>query len=300
MNRCLAFLLALIFATVSVSSACVAAPGDVIRFTLEPERGNSAKIHASFRDEALERDEKRYRDENSWSTGFPPSELIGMDISSFRAAGTRPLRFAIVREAGRLDCAGDGGNSHATGDCRFTADPDFTNLLISRGIGRPTRGASLWPDGGQRQARSHRWHRRGALSDAVDRQFDGARRARSRRPLHRRRCRVSAIARRSLQSLVEFKALGITPEWIGGFTRIGYGTLPGSELVQLKALNVTPEFIAGFDRIGYRHLPVATLIQLKALDISPDFVRSAVGQRATMPPVNELVEMKIFGKRPPR
>ena len=42
MNRCFAFLLALVFATVTVSSACLAAPADWVRFTLEPARGGSA------------------------------------------------------------------------------------------------------------------------------------------------------------------------------------------------------------------------------------------------------------------
>src|SRR5881275_589561 len=132
MNRCLAFLLALIFATVSVSSACVAAPSDWVHFTLQPERGDG-KIHASFRDES------RGPGENNWSTGFLPSELVGLDVASFRASGARPLRFAIVREAGRLDCSGTGANSSAAGNCSFTADPGFTQLLFSRGIGRPTR-----------------------------------------------------------------------------------------------------------------------------------------------------------------
>ena len=235
MNRCLAFLLALIFATVSVSSACVAAPGDAIRFTLEPERGNSAKIHASFRDQALERDKKRDRDENSWSTGFPPSELIGMDISSFRAAGTRPLRFAVVREAGRLDCAGNGGGSHATGNCRFTADPGFTQLLVSRGIGRPTREQAF----GLMAVNA-----RSEVIDAVAAahyptpSIDNLMALSALDVDGRYIAGMSRVGYRpnTLQSLVEFKALGITPEWIGGFTRIGYGTLPGSELVQLKAL----------------------------------------------------------------
>src|SRR6185369_16392575 len=63
MNRCLAFLLALMFATISVSSACVAGSPDWIGFTLRPEQGDGARIHASFRDE------DRDRDRNSWSTG---------------------------------------------------------------------------------------------------------------------------------------------------------------------------------------------------------------------------------------
>jgi hypothetical protein len=293
MNRCLAFLLALLFATVSVSSACVAAPEDVIRFTLQPERGDSAKIHASFRDQALERRENRSGDENSWSTGFMPSELIGMDVSSFRAAGTRPLRFAIVREAGRLDCAGNAGNSSATGNCSFTADPGFTNLLVSRGIGRPTREQQfgLTAVNARREvieavAAAH------YPTPSIDNLMALAALGVDGRYISD----MSRVGYRpnTLQSLVEFKALGITPEWIGGFTRIGYGNAPSEELVQLKALNVTPEFITGFDRIGYRHLPVSTLIQLKALDISPEFVRSAVSQRGTMPHVNELVEMKIL------
>jgi hypothetical protein len=279
-----------------VSSACVAAPGDAIRFTLEPERGNSAKIHASFRHEALERSGNRNRGENNWSTGFLPSELTGMDVSSFRAAGTRPLRFAIVREAGRLDCAGNEGNSYATGNCRFTPDAGFSNLLVSRGIGRPTeeQAFGLMAVNARRNvieavAAAH------YPTPSIDNLMALAALGVDGRYISG----MSRVGYRpnTLQSLVEFKALGITPEWIGGFTRIGYGAAPSEELVQLKALNVTPEFITGFDRIGYRHLPVSTLIQLKALDISPEFVRSAVSERGTMPPVNELVEMKIFGKR---
>ncbi|MFL6744295.1 MAG: hypothetical protein ACJ8E3_10145, partial [Sphingomicrobium sp.] len=97
MNRCVAFLLALMFATLTVSSACIAAvPADWVAFELRPESGNGAKIHASFRDE------QRDRDTNSWSTGFRPSELLGLDLGGFRAGGSRPLHFAIVREAGRL------------------------------------------------------------------------------------------------------------------------------------------------------------------------------------------------------
>jgi hypothetical protein len=46
-------------------------------------------------------------------------------------------------------------------------------------------------------------------------------------------------------------------------------------------------------RAGYAHLRVSDLVQLKALDISPDFARWAAGQRNPLPPVNELVQMKV-------
>lgn len=289
MNRCLAFLLALVFATVTVSSACVAAASDWVSFTLQPERGDG-QIHASFRDES------RGHGDNNWSTGFLPSELVGLDVASFRASGARPLRFAIVRGAGRLDCSGNGGNSLATGNCSFTADPAFTQLLISRGIGRPTREQAF-----------------GLMALNASREtIDAVAAARYPTPTIDDLMALTALGvngnyigglahvgyrPRTIHALVEFKALGITPEWIGGFVRAGYGDLPADELVQLKALNVTPDFIAGFDRIGYRNIPAAKLVQLKALDITPEFVRSAVGERGTLPPVSELVQTKIFGRR---
>src|SRR5437763_15360818 len=103
MNRSLAFLLALVFATVTVSSACLAAPSDWVRFTLEPARGGTGDIHATFRDES------RGRGDNNWSSTFRTPELAGLDVGGFRGDGLRPLRFALVREAGGLDCAGNGG-----------------------------------------------------------------------------------------------------------------------------------------------------------------------------------------------
>ena len=76
-----------------------------------------------------------------------------------------------------------------------------------------------------------------------------------------------------------------------------YANVPGDGLVQLRALGVTPDYIAGFQRLGYRDLAVSELVQLKALDITPEFVRATVGQQAVMPPVEKLVEYKMFGRR---
>lgn len=289
MNRLLAFLATLILATVSVTSACFAASYDNIRFTLGPQRGEFQKLRASFHDES------RGRDGNNWSTGFMPSELIGLEVSSFHAAGFRPLHFALSREAGRLDCAGNGGNDHAYGNCRFTENEAFSQALASRGIVRPTREQSF----ALMAVNAHR-----EMIDAI---------AAARYPtpaiddviamaaLNVSGSYIAEMARagyrpRSVQSVIEFKALNITPEWIGGFARMGYANLPGDGLVQLRALNITPEFIAGYERIGYRHLPVDALVQLKALRITPEFAAS-VAEAGRPLPVNELVQMKIFGRR---
>ena len=290
MNRALALISAVLLATITVSSACIAASGDGLHFSLEAQHGNSGMIHANFRESG---DSKQ---RNNWSNGFMPSELIGLDTSGFRSSGTRPLRFAIVRDAGRLDCGGNGGSGQASGYCRFTPDAAFDNLLVSHGVARPTaeQGLGMLALNVRRelvQAIASAGypapkidHLMALTALGVDGRYIAEMSRAGYRP-------------RSLQSLVEFKALEITPEWIGGFVRIGHGNLPADSLVQLKAMNVTPEFVAGFDRIGYRDLSAETLVQLKALDITPEFVRASVGERRSMPSVAELMNIKMFGPR---
>jgi len=288
MNRYLAFLLAVMCATLTISSACVAAPFEWVSFTLQPDR-DGGRIHATFHDDS------RHRGDSNWSSGVLPSELIGLDVAGFRGSGTRPLHFAIAREAGRLDCDGNGGGNRASGNCRFTADPAFTQLLAGRGIDAPTRDQSfgLMAVNARREvidAISAANYPKPSVDDlialaalGVDGRYIG--------DLARAGYRPQAI-----HTLIEFKALGVTPDWIGGFARIGYGTIPAEELVQLRALNVTPEFIAGFDRAGYGRLPVDNLVQLKALGITPEFARSAQASSKARLSVGELVQMKLFGR----
>jgi hypothetical protein len=266
----------------------MAAPSDWIAFDLKAQ-SDRQEIHAAFHDEG------RGRDENQWSNGFKPSELIGLDVAGFYSAGSRPLRFAVVRESGRLDCSGNGGSSRASGNCGFTPDAAFTQLLASRGIGHPSREEAI-----------------GLMALDVRRSLiDAVGVARYPTPSIDDLMAMTAVgvtsgyigdlARAgyrpsSIDSLVEFKALEISPEWIGGLARIGYANLPSDDLMQLKALNVSADFITGFESLGYRRLPVDELVQLKALNITPEFARSAIGHGRPLPSVDELVQIKMLGR----
>jgi hypothetical protein len=289
MNRYLAFLLALVFASITVSSACVAAPSDLLDFSLRAEGGNG-NIRATFRDQT------RGHHKTNWSSGFKPSELVGLDVAGFRAGGTRPLRLAVIREAGRLDCSGNGGNASATGNCNFTLDPVFVQLLSSHGIAQPTRDEAF-----------------GLVAVNVRRELiDALAAARYPTPkvddlialtaLGTDGRYISGLANAgyrpaAVHSLIEFKALNVAPEWIGGFARIGYANLPPDQLVQMRALDISPDFVAGFDRVGYGRLPVNTLVQFKAVGVTPEFAAAARQRKGSAPSVDELVRMRVLGGR---
>jgi hypothetical protein len=288
MNRCVAFIFAVLLASITISSACVAQPADWIRFTLKSQSG-SDRLKASF-----SRDHDG-RDDHQWSTGLRPSELIGLS-TGFYTPGSRPLAFAVVREAGRLDCSGSGGGRYASGNCRFTADPAFTQVLARQGIARPTdeEAFSLMAVSARRElveAIAAARYPSPSIDDLMALSALGVD-GRYIADLARAGYRPQAI-----DSLIEFKALNITPEWISGLVGIGYANVPADELVQLKALNITADFIAGFDRVGYRHLPVDTLVQFKAVGVTPEFVAAMQQRRAARPSPDELVQMRALGFR---
>ena len=291
MNRALALIGALLLSSLSIASACVAESSERIRFTLGGQGGHEG-IQANFRtDDGAKHD-------NNWDSRLRPAELVGLDLAGFRGAGARPLRFSVIREAGRLDCSGVGGAGSASGICGFTPDLRFVQLLERRGIDRPTKEQAF----GLMAVNVHR-ELIDAIADAhyptpsvgdlmgmsalgVDGSYIRGLAAASYRP-------------RTSGGLIQFKALDINPQWIAGFVRAGYGDLGPDELVQLRALGITPAYIAGFDRLGYRRLPVAKLVQLKALDITPAFIR-AVAPTPTghpMPSTDKLIALKVLGER---
>lgn len=282
MRRFLALITAALAASLPVASACTANPGEWVSFSIDP--GSEADhVRITFRDRDRVRDGGNHR----WSSSFAAEELAGFDVNGLRAPGTRVLRFALVREAGRLDCSGEGGNRRAEGTCAFRADAAFLDLLAGRGIHAPSRD--------ERFAMMAVDVRRGlieALATAgyptpdVDSLIAAA-------AVGVTGGYIADLARlgsrpASLGKLIEYRALGITPTFIESFAAIGYRRLTPDDLVQLKALDITPAFVESFARAGYRDLPVERLIELKALGVSPEFVRAVSRRPGEVPPIEQL------------
>lgn len=283
MTRMLAFVAALLLTAITVSSACVAQTAAPLQFTIEP--GHSAgNVQLRFK-----RDRNGHS-EHSWDSSFRVADLAGLDAASLDSPGTRPIRFAVVREAGRIDCAGTGGNAMARGTCTMTPNAEFNRFLADHGIGRLSEDDTF-----------------GMIALNVRRELvDALARARYPTPTVDKLIELTAVEATpayinglsaqgyrpmTLDGLVQFAALKITPEYVGSFIRAGYSNLPVDDLIQMKALDITPEFVAGFERIGYGRLPVDTLVQLKALNITPEYVR-AVSQGDTLPSPDHLVQLK--------
>lgn len=285
MTRMLAIVAALFMSAIAVSSACVASDVQPLRFTIEPS-GSVSTVQVRFA-------RAGELGNHNWSNSFRVADLAGLDAAALAAPTSRPVRFSLSREAGRLDCAGTGGNRMARGTCSVTANADFNRFLSERGISAPSADETF-----------------GLISLNVRRELVSAL-AQARYPTPKisdllaltaigvTPAYIGSLAGQgyrpaSLDALVQFGALKITPEYIGSFARAGYGDLSADELVQLKALDISPEFVRGFERIGYGRLPVETLLQLKALNVTPQFVR-AVQKGGALPSPERLVMLRALG-----
>ena len=269
MNRPLIFIAAMATAAAAVTSACLAEVrssdrpfrADDIRFTLSDEN-RDGRLDFSLRE----------GDRRSHLNNTVAAADIGADPSVLARDGA--MRFAMVRDAGRLDCEGTTRAAKAEGNCRFTADEAFNRELAAAGVARPSAEDSYAmtivgvtrtlvvalknanygpPDADQLTAMAAVGVTPAYIADLSQRGFKPG----------------------SLDDLVAFRAVGVTPDYVDGLAKAGVKVGEGDDVVALRALGVTPDFVAGFVRIGYTNLPAEKLVELKALGVTPAMVQTA-------------------------
>lgn len=288
MTRMFAFFAAILVSVVAVSSACTAGLSEGLRFHLDAKR-STAKVYASFTGGKGRT--------THWSTDFNTGELQGLDIAQLREGGERPVRFALVREAGRLDCVGNGSRAAASGTCDFTANDGFINFLASRGVKRPTEDESLaMMSLDVRRDLVEALHSASYPVPSVDDLI-------SLTALGADAGYINGLAQvgyrpRDLDTLVQFKALDVTPAYIQSFVRSGYGNLPADQIVQLKALDINGDYVASFKAAGYPNLTADQLVSLKALGVTADYARAVRENSREAPTAERLVELKAIGFSP--
>jgi hypothetical protein len=285
MNRTVAFLAAILLTALTVTTSCLANSPEDLHFTLRPSSSRPGDFNLQIRSG---RDARH----NGMTSSFHASELVGLDQSQLNAGGQ--VQFALIREAGRVDCAGNASGRMAEGQCRFTPDQGFSSFLASNGMQRPSLEQSydMTLVGVHRDlvsALRSANYPMPSIDEYVALSAVGVTRA-----------YIADLSRagyrpKDIDDLVEFRAVGVTPEFLGAMARAGYSSLPSERVVELAALKIDPEFIRGFERIGYRNLPVETLVELKALDVTPEFVlmvRKSMMKNASL---DQVVQLKAIG-----
>ena len=121
--------------TYVVQPAAIAQVPDRVDWTISPAGENDAdRVQFSI-------GYRRARGSSNWSNTTDLAELAGLTAAQLAGENT-PVRFQIVREAGRFDCDGVARRGRGTGECSFTPDPAFTAALARHRIAAPDREQS--------------------------------------------------------------------------------------------------------------------------------------------------------------
>ena len=297
----------------------------LVDWSIERSGNQSGKVQLALRTRS-----NRGNGSSNWSTDYSLSELQGLSANQLEGRGAGPVRFALVREAGRLDCNGSAGNRVGNGTCRFTADQGFAALLQSRGVGRPDpkdsyhlamsavgRGhldalaANGYPTASVSQLVALGIH--GATPGYIQALAQSGYRLKSADSLVAFRIHgvdadyIRAMAAQGEQfrsmpadDMVAFRIHGVTPALVGAFSRLGYRQLDRGDVVAMAIHGVTPEFIESLAKLGYRDISADKLVQMRIHGVTPDYVRSLQESGISLPSAEQLVRLRISGFRPQR
>lgn len=206
-----------------------------------------------------------------WSNSFAVSEISGLTM--LQVSGPRgPVRFALVRDAGRLDCGGELGGYRGNGTCTFSADQGFLSYLSAQGIGQPT----------VRQAFTLAMSR--VSRDLIE------------------SMQSIGYARPDIKQLTSMAIHGVSAEYVRGLAASGYRLKSADDLVKFKIHGVSIDYIRELAAISpeLRQIDAADLVNMRIHGVKPDYVRAmaAMGPEFRSLSADDLIAFRIHGAKP--
>ena len=258
-----------------------------------PQSVDPGKIHLSFE----RRTSKGGRNQNGQSYDF--AELQGLSREQVISGG--PVKFSIVREAGRIDCDGSFQNGKGSGTFRFTGNQSFVAAMKSRGFDfeedANSNGESSLDD---RLFAATTINVTTALADdltsagfgklRVDDLFKAA--------IFKidsnfmREMKASGFADLGMDELVKARIFKIDADFVRQVSQMGFDKEPFESLVKMQIFKVTPEFIAEVRNEGLTKLSVEELVKLRIFKIDSEFIRKAKADGVPLD-VERLVRRRI-------
>jgi hypothetical protein len=274
-------ILALAFCAMALGLAQAARAADELKGTWSIERSKEAgQVHFGLR-------QRTDRYNNNIEMDQPVTAFTGLDLAT---PGRHDVNFAMVRDAGRLDCEGYVKDGEGAGTFRFTPDAKYAaamNAIGFDGIDAPKQFAMALHDVSVEFAKQTKAENLSNLDTDkllafrifnVDSKFIRDMRAAGlaakdadRLIAFRVHGVTPAIVRDLRQShidasedqLIAFRVHGVTPEFVRKVEKLGFGSAEPDQLVAMRVHGVTPEYIAGLQSKGMKDLTIDKLVSLK-------------------------------------
>lgn len=241
---------------------------------------------------------------NQMGQSYEFSELQGLTREQALSGG--PVRFSLVREAGRIDLEGTFQDGKGSGTFTFTGNPAFLSAMKSRGFDFETHQKRRSDDNNDDDALESSLFTATALNITtaladdlnaagftkltvgdlfkaaifkIDSQFA-------------REMKASGFENLGMEELVKARIFKIDAAFVKQVSQMGFEKEPFESLVKMQIFKVTPEFIAEVRGEGLNNFQVEDIVKLRIFKIDGQFIREAKADGVPME-VERLVQRRI-------
>jgi hypothetical protein len=234
---------------------------------------------------------------NQMGQAYSFADLQGLSREQVLSGG--PVKFSLVREAGRIDCEGSFQNSKGSGTFRFTGNPGFVSAMKSRGFDFEADSDSNEHSDNKLFAATT-LNVTTALADdlssagfgklQVNDLFKAAIFKIDSRFM--REMKASGFPNLDMEDLVKARIFKIDADFVTQVTQMGFDKEPFESLVKMRIFKITPEFITQMRNEGLALTAVEDIVKLRIFKIDSEFIRQAKAEGVPLE-VEKLVQRRI-------
>jgi hypothetical protein len=289
----LCFVVSLIFAGLTTVSLVTAQTQTTLtgNWTASLSKDESSKIQLNFE----RRSEKGGRNQMGQSYDF--ADLQG--LSREQALGGGPVKFSLVREAGRIDCEGSFQDGKGSGTFLFTGNQGFVSAMKTRGFDfEQNSNNERHPE--DRLFAAATLNVTTALADdlssagfgklQVEDLFKAAIFKIDSRFM--REMKASGFSNMGMEELVKARIFKIDANFVSQVSRMGFDKEPFESLVKMQIFKIAPEFITEVRNEGFANISIEDLVKMRIFKIDGEFIRQAKAEGVPLE-VERLVQRRL-------
>ena len=226
------------------------------------------------------------------------NDLQGLTREQALSGG--PVKFSLVREAGRIDLEGTFQDGRGSGTFQFTPNAGFVSAMKNRGFDFEAR--SNRNDDRETEDRlfaATTLNVTTALADDLTAAFGKL----TVEDLFKaaifkvdsnfaREMKASGFENLTMEDLVKARIFKIDANFVRQVSQMGFEKEPFESLVKMQIFKVTPEFISEVRNEGLTNVQVEELVKLRIFKIDGQFIREAKAEGVPLE-VEQLVQKRI-------
>jgi hypothetical protein len=185
-----------------------------------------------------------------------------------------PVKFSLVREAGRIDCEGSFQNEKGSGTFRFTGNQAFVSAMRSRGFDLEKESLS-----NTRRHSQDKLFTAAALNVTTALADDLS---------------SAGFTKLDVDDLFKAAIFKINSQFMRELTANGFPNLDMEDLVKARIFRVDGDLVRLASQLGFDKNSLESLVKMRIFKVTPEFVAELRSEGLTGLSLEEVVKLRIF------